>query len=65
MGSKYFQRVTVSHDKNSDDCHTEFESKINSRSEDITYQEVLSIIESAKGLQIAVSTCRGICLECT
>jgi hypothetical protein len=52
VGSKYFQRVTASHDN----CHTEFESKINSRIEDIALQEVLSIIESAKGLQIAVSS---------
>lgn len=56
VGSKYFQRVTASHDRNDDDCHTEFESKINSRIEDIVLQEVLSIIESAKGLQITVGT---------
>jgi hypothetical protein len=54
--SKYFQRVTASHDENGDDLHTEFESKINSRIEDILLQEVLSFIESTKGLQIAVST---------
>jgi predicted transcriptional regulator len=56
VGSEYFQRVTASHDENGDDCHTEFESKINTGIEDIVFQEVLSIIESAKGLQIAVST---------
>jgi hypothetical protein len=56
VGSKYFQRVTASHDENDDDCHTEFESKINSRIEDIVLQEVLSIIESVNGLQIAVSS---------
>lgn len=54
--SKYFQRVTASHDENGDDRHTEFESTINSRIEDILLQEVLSIIGSVKGLEIAVST---------
>jgi hypothetical protein len=56
MGSKYFQRVTASHDKVGDDYHTEIESKINAKIEDIILQEVLSIIKSAKGHQIAVST---------
>lgn len=51
-----FQRVTASHDENGDDCHTEFESKINSETEDILLREVLSFIESAEDLEIAVST---------
>ena len=54
--SKYFQRVTASHDENGDSCHTEFESEINSETEDILLREVLSFIESAEGLEIAVST---------
>jgi hypothetical protein len=56
MRSKYFQHVTTSHDDNGDDCHTEFEPKINSETEDILFREVLSFIESAEGLEIAVST---------
>ena len=55
MRSKYFQHVTASHDENGDDCH-EFESKINSETEDILCLEVLSFIESAEGLEIVVST---------
>lgn len=54
--SKYFQRVTASQDENGDNCHTELASKTNSRIENILLQEVLSFIESTKGLQIAVST---------
>jgi hypothetical protein len=54
--SKYFQHVTASYNENGDDCHTEHESKIDTRIEDIILQKFLSFIESAKGHQIAVST---------
>jgi hypothetical protein len=54
--SKYFQHVAASHDENGDDCHTEFESNINSETEDVLLREVLYFIESAEGLEIAVST---------
>ena len=56
-GSKNFQSVTMSHDRSKNDaCHTEYESKIDTGIEDIILQKILSIIESAKGHQIAVST---------
>ncbi|HZD33831.1 MAG TPA: hypothetical protein VE130_01385, partial [Nitrososphaeraceae archaeon] len=53
---KYFQRVTASHDENDDICHTGLNSKIDTGIENRALQEVLSVIESAKGHQIAVST---------
>jgi hypothetical protein len=56
LGSKYFQRVTTSYDENDDICHIGSDSKIDTRIESRALQEVLSIIESAKGHQIAVST---------
>ena len=52
-----FQRVTASHDRNEDDvCHTELELTIDTGIEEIILQKILSVIESAKGHQIAVST---------
>lgn len=52
-----FQSMIVSHDRNKNDtCHTEHESKIDTRTEDIILQKILSIIKSTRGHQIAVST---------
>jgi hypothetical protein len=52
-----FQSVTLSHDRiKNDACHTEHESRIDTGIEDIILQKILSIIESAKGHQIAIST---------
>jgi hypothetical protein len=56
LGSKYFQRVTASYDENDDICHMGSDSKIDTRIENIPLQEVLSVIESAKSHDIAVST---------
>jgi hypothetical protein len=55
-GSKYFQRVTESCDENDDIYHTGSNSKIDTGIENRALQEVLSVIESAKGYQVAVST---------
>lgn len=51
-----FEHVTVSHDQSKGGSRTGFESKIDTAIEDIALQEVLSLIESAKGNQIAVDT---------
>jgi hypothetical protein len=56
LGSKYFQHVTAPYDKNDDNCHTGSNSKIDTGIENRALQEVLSVIESGKGHQIAVST---------
>ena len=48
--------VAVSHDQSKGGCRTGFESKIDTVIEDIAFQEVLSVIKSAKGHQIAIST---------
>ena len=56
-GSKNFQSVAMSHNRNKNDAHhTERKSKIDTRIEDTILQKILSVIESAKGRQIAVST---------